>query len=266
MMILKRWFPLLAVVLTLFVLTWTEETTRGGNDRGGGKEFTTTRPRDFDEKDSSFSGKDVLSSFTSSSSVGGFKGGFGGKRSGEEEEEEEEEDEQSGGAKSGSKNTNTNNNNNNNPYSLVATIDDEEDEEEIDAGDASSAERSRSSRSSNNNNSGKNRVVGNKRRKCGKHGAYSEKLNECLCSALYEGDGCERVKPMPTEFKGFDCLKTFTGEFEGDLAINRDRVLKDKQVAVTLPGKEKDPDGGYRILVPNEEPVSYTHLTLPTKA
>ena len=255
MMILKRWFPLLAVVMTLFVLTWTEETTRGGNDRGGGKEFTTTRPRDFDEKDSSFSGKDVLSSFTSSSSVGGFKGGFGGKRSGEEEEEEEEEDEQSGGAKSsGSKNTN-NNNNNNNPYSLVATIDDEEDEEEIDAGDASSAERSRSSRSSNNNNSGKNRVVGNKRRKCGKHGAYSEKLNECLCSALYEGDGCERVKPMPTEFKGFDCLKTFTGEFEGDLAINRDRVLKDKQVAVTLPGKEKDPDGGYRILVPNEEPL-----------
>ena len=66
MMILKRWFPLLAVVMTLFVLTWTEETTRGGNDRGGGKEFTT-RPRDFDEKDSSFSGKDVLSSFTSSS-------------------------------------------------------------------------------------------------------------------------------------------------------------------------------------------------------
>ena len=256
MMILKRWFPLLAVVMTLFVLTWTEETTRGGNDRGGGKEFTTTRPRDFDEKDSSFSGKDVLSSFTSSSSESGFKGGFGGKRSEEEEEEEEEEeDEQSGGAKSGSKNTNTNNNNNNNPYSLVATIDDEEDEEEIDAGDASSAERSRSSRSSNNNNSGKNRVVGNKRRKCGKHGAYSEKLNECLCSALYEGDGCERVKPMPTEFKGFDCLKTFTGEFEGDLAINRDRVLKDKQVAVTLPGKEKDPDGGYRILVPNEEPL-----------
>jgi hypothetical protein len=72
---------------------------------------------------------------------------------------------------------------------------------------------------------------------------------------LYEGDGCERVKPMPTEFKGFDCLKTFTGEFEGDLAINRDRVLKDKQVAVTLPGKENDPDGGYRILVPNEEPL-----------
>jgi hypothetical protein len=84
MMILKRWFPLLAVVMTLFVLTWTEETTRGGKDRGGGKEFTTTRPRDFDEKDSSFSGKsDVLSSFTPSSSVGGFKGGFGGKRSGE---------------------------------------------------------------------------------------------------------------------------------------------------------------------------------------
>jgi len=259
MMILKRWFPLLAVVMTLFVLTWTEETTRGGKDRGGGKEFTTTRPRDFDEKDSSFSGKDVLSSFTSSSSDGGFHGGFGGKRSGEEEEEEEEEeeDEQSGGAKSGSKNTNTNNNNNNNPYSLVATIEDEDDDEEIDAEDASSSERSRSSTSSNNNNnnSGKNRVVGNKRRKCGKHGAYSEKLNECLCSALYEGDGCERVKPMPTEFKGFDCLKTFTGEFEGDLAINRDRVLKDKQVAVTLPGKEKDPDGGYRILVPNEEPL-----------
>ena len=73
--------------MTLFVLTWTEETTRGGKDRGRGKEFMT-RSLDFDEKDSSFSGKDVLSSFTSSSSDGGFNGGFGGKRSGEEEEEE----------------------------------------------------------------------------------------------------------------------------------------------------------------------------------
>ena len=64
--------------MTLFVLTWTEETTRGGNDRGG-KEFMI-RSRDYDEENSSFSGKDVLSSFTSSSSDSGFKGGFGGKR------------------------------------------------------------------------------------------------------------------------------------------------------------------------------------------
>ena len=125
-----------------------------------------------------------------------------------------------------------------NPYSLVATIDDDD-------SDDSSSSGGNTSNSDSNDDS----------RKCGKHGAYSEKLNKCLCSVLYEGTNCDRVKPMPLEFKDIDCLKAFTGEFEGDLAINRDRVLKDKQVAVTLPGKEKDPDGGYRVLVPNEEPL-----------
>ena len=129
-----------------------------------------------------------------------------------------------------------------NPYSLVATIDDDDDSDD-DSDDSSSS--GGNTRNSNSNDS----------RKCGKHGAYSGKLNKCLCSVLYEGTNCDRVKPMPLEFKDIDCLKAFTGEFEGDLAINRDRVLKDKQVAVTLPGKEKDPDGGYRVLVPNEEPL-----------
>ncbi len=129
-----------------------------------------------------------------------------------------------------------------NPYSLVATIDDDDDSD--DDSDDSSSSGGNTSNSDSNDDS----------RKCGKHGAYSEKLNKCLCSVLYEGTNCDRVKPMPLEFKDIDCLKAFTGEFEGDLAINRDRVLKDKQVAVTLPGKEKDPDGGYRVLVPNEEP------------
>ena len=129
-----------------------------------------------------------------------------------------------------------------NPYSLVATIDDDDSDDDSD--DSSSSGGNTSNSDSNDDS-----------RKCGKHGAYSEKLNKCLCSVLYEGTNCDRVKPMPLEFKDIDCLKAFTGEFEGDLAINRDRVLKDKQVAVTLPGKEKDPDGGYRVLVPNEEPL-----------
>jgi len=129
-----------------------------------------------------------------------------------------------------------------NPYSLVATIDDDDDSDD-DSDDSSSSGGNTSNSNSNDS------------RKCGKHGAYSGKLNKCLCSVLYEGTNCDRVKPMPLEFKDIDCLKAFTGEFEGDLAINRDRVLKDKQVAVTLPGKEKDPDGGYRVLVPNEEPL-----------
>ena len=129
-----------------------------------------------------------------------------------------------------------------NPYSLVATIDDDDDSDD-DSDDSSSSGGNTSNSNSNDS------------RKCGKHGAYSDKLNKCLCSVLYEGTNCDRVKPMPLEFKDIDCLKAFTGEFEGDLAINRDRVLKDKQVAVTLPGKEKDPDGGYRVLVPNEEPL-----------
>ena len=128
-----------------------------------------------------------------------------------------------------------------NPYSLVATIDDDDSDDDSDDSSSSGGNTS----NSNSNDS----------RKCGKHGAYSGKLNKCLCSVLYEGTNCDRVKPMPLEFKDIDCLKAFTGEFEGDLAINRDRVLKDKQVAVTLPGKEKDPDGGYRVLVPNEEPL-----------
>ena len=131
-----------------------------------------------------------------------------------------------------------------NPYSLVATIDDDDDDDSDDDSDDSSSSGGNTSNSNSNDS-----------RKCGKHGAYSGKLNKCLCSVLYEGTNCDRVKPMPLEFKDIDCLKAFTGEFEGDLAINRDRVLKDKQVAVTLPGKEKDPDGGYRVLVPNEEPL-----------
>ena len=105
-----------------------------------------------------------------------------------------------------------------NPYSLVATIDDDDSDDDSD--DSSSSGGNTSNSDSNDDS-----------RKCGKHGAYSEKLNKCLCSVLYEGTNCDRVKPMPLEFKDIDCLKAFTGEFEGDLAINRDRVLKDKQVA-----------------------------------
>jgi len=248
---IKRWIPFVCVIGTLIVLTRNE----GGERYSGEESDGILMGRDEKSSMSSFyrqsgGSRSFYSSSEEEKKSGGGSWRFGGgdekswksnrydddddkhDKHGEEEKnnDDDENENSSGGGGSGSGKSAKKS-----PHSLVATI---EDDEDVDDSESSSS-----------------RTSGRGERKCGKHGAYSENLGKCLCSALYEGESCDRAKPMPEEFKDFDCLKTFTGEFEGDLAINRDRVLKDKQVAVTLPGKEKDPDGGYRVLVPNEEPL-----------
>ena len=260
---IAKCLPFLGVIATLVFISEYEfrdaentTTTRRKDDGGGGSSFGRSSPLYRGQKysgglrsEGSTFGYNYYGGFSSAkSSQSGVISSSGVDDDDDDAERAEDQHERLLGGESGNDDTYDDDDDGRketkkmNPYSLVATIDDDDSDDDS---DDSSSNGGNTSNSDSNDDS----------RKCGKHGAYSEKLNKCLCSVLYEGTNCDRVKPMPLEFKDIDCLKAFTGEFEGDLAINRDRVLKDKQVAVTLPGKEKDPDGGYRVLVPNEEPL-----------
>jgi hypothetical protein len=113
-------------------------------------------------------------------------------------------------------------------------------------------------RSPNNSNHREEEDDDDDDKKCSKkHGMYDKKARECKCSVFYKGSRCEEPREFPQEIKNEnkEQMVNFSTEFEGDIAINRARVMKDGKVAVTLPGKEKDLDGGYRVLVPGEEPL-----------
>ena len=88
--------------------------------------------------------------------------------------------------------------------------------------------------------------------RCGRHGRMIG--GACKCTAFYAGPECRRVIDLPPALRSFP-MSNFSGAMEGDIVINKATVRRDGQVAVHLPGKENDPDKGYRVLIAPDDPI-----------
>eukprot|EP00959_Pyramimonas_sp_CCMP1952_P263929 5519285-Pyramimonas_sp.AAC.1 len=80
---------------------------------------------------------------------------------------------------------------------------------------------------------------------CGGHGGCRE--GKCVCVVFYTGDHCERPIDLPPSMQRSP-FQNFKPSFDGSMILNQKKVRTRKAITVHLPGKEKDPDHGFRTL------------------
>lgn len=104
-------------------------------------------------------------------------------------------------------------------------------------------------------------------RDCGLHGycgtSADGKRKECICSILYEGDFCETAKIFPESIRP-DSIKREHFGFDGEMILNKEKMITRNKLIVKLPGKEKEPDHGVRILAEGSEFIKLFNM-LPEK-
>eukprot|EP00873_Tetraselmis_striata_P015318 jgi/Tetstr1/435582/TSEL_024485.t1 len=77
---------------------------------------------------------------------------------------------------------------------------------------------------------------------CGQFGAW--KHGRCVCNRLHAGAHCERR----VDLSRFKVLQKIQSDFKGAITMSKRGLAGKRVLRVFLPGKEKDPDKGNRVL------------------
>ena len=86
---------------------------------------------------------------------------------------------------------------------------------------------------------------------CGIHGKCLAS-GQCGCAILYEGLHCERARLFPAGGHP-KTLKKKSLNFKGEMVLHQEKMKHRDKLKVFLPGKEKDPDKGHRVLSSGDE-------------
>ena len=82
--------------------------------------------------------------------------------------------------------------------------------------------------------------------RCTQHGTCVD--GQCRCAVPYFGPGCSLVKDIPLELRPGPMLNLSFG-FDGEMSVSKSGLDKrNRKLTVLLPGKQDDPDGGFRTL------------------
>eukprot|EP00238_Polyblepharides_amylifera_P005686 CAMPEP_0196587768 /NCGR_PEP_ID=MMETSP1081-20130531/58537_1 /TAXON_ID=36882 /ORGANISM="Pyramimonas amylifera, Strain CCMP720" /LENGTH=580 /DNA_ID=CAMNT_0041910043 /DNA_START=261 /DNA_END=2003 /DNA_ORIENTATION=+ len=92
---------------------------------------------------------------------------------------------------------------------------------------------------------------------CGGHGGCRH--GRCMCTLFYTGPHCQQPIELPLSMLRLP-FSNFTSKFEGSMVLNQKKLRNQKAITVHLPGKEHEPDKGFRVLVEGSDLEKLTKL------